>query len=250
MAAGRRSAVFGVRLGAVAVLAAVSFAGPASAGGFFDDLFGGLQRMFERPAPSPAPDPLQSMAKAPNPAPVQRWSEAGPARGFCVRTCDGFYFPVQAHRGASSGDMCRAFCPAGDVRVYGGSNIDYALARDGSRYANLATAFLYRKRTVAGCTCNGRNQFGLAHITIDSDPTLKPGDVVATSHGLLAFTGRTGGADFTPVASYPGFAPAYRAQLSSMQVSRSVREEPLTTSSLGLQGTADNSGVSGTPLAR
>lgn len=247
MAAGCRSAVFGVRLSAVAIIAAVAFAQPASAGGFFDDLFGGLQRMFERPAP--APDPLESMAKAPNPAPVQRWSEAGPARGFCVRTCDGFYFPVQANRGASSGDMCRAFCPAGAARVYGGSTIDYAVARDGSRYADLDQAYLYRKRTVAGCTCNGRDQFGLAHIAIDSDPTLKPGDVVATSNGLLAFTGRTGGADFTPVASYPGFPPAYRAQLSAMQVARSIREEPLTTSSLGLQGTADNS-VSSGPLAR
>lgn len=247
MAAGCRSAVFGVRLSAVAIIAAVAFAQPASAGGFFDDLFGGLQRMFERPAP--APDPLESMAKAPNPAPVQRWSEAGPARGFCVRTCDGFYFPVQANRGASSGDMCRAFCPAGAARVYGGSTIDYAVARDGSRYADLDQAYLYRKRTVAGCTCNGRDQFGLAHIAIDSDPTLKPGDVVATSNGLLAFTGRPGGADFTPVASYPGFPPAYRAQLSAMQVARSIREEPLTTSSLGLQGTADNS-VSSGPLAR
>lgn len=245
MTAGRRRTVFGVRLSAVAIVAAAAFAQPASAGGFFDDLFGGLRRMFEPSAR--APDPLESMAKAPNPAPVQRWSEAGPARGFCVRTCDGFYFPVRAYRGASSGDMCRAFCPAGAVRVYGGSNIDYAVARDGSRYADLDKAYLYRKRTVAGCTCNGRNQFGLAHIAIGNDPTLRPGDVVVTRNGLLAFTGRTVGADFTPATSYPGFPPAYRAQLSSMQVSRSATLEPLTTSSLGLQGTADNSLRSGPP---
>ena len=240
--------MFAVRVGAAAILAAAAFAQPAAAGGFLDDLFGGLRRMFERPAR--APDPLDSMAKAPNPVPAPRWNEAGPARGFCVRTCDGFYFPVQAYRSASSGDMCRAFCPAGAVRVYGGSNIDYAVARDGSRYADLDKAYLYRKRTVAGCTCNGRNQFGLAHIAIGSDPTLRPGDVVAGRNELLAFTGRNGGTDFTPAASYPGFPPAYRAQLSSMQVSRSVRDEPLTTSSLGRQGTADNSALHNGPPAR
>lgn len=233
MAAGGRNALFGVAAGAVTV-ALVTFAciAPAAAGGFFEDLFGGLQRMFERPAPMP--DPLDSLAKAPNPPPAQRWGEAGPARGFCVRSCDGFYFPVQAYGSAGSAEMCRAFCPASVTRVYGGSDIAYAVARDGSRYADIDRAFLYRKQTVAGCTCNGRNQFGLAHIDINRDPTLKPGDVVATRSGLLAFTGWNGGADFTPVASYPGLSPAYRAQLSAMRIRTTPTPEMVTAASLPL----------------
>jgi len=249
MAVGRQRGRFGVRARAIVLfIATVSFAGPASAGGFLEDLFGGLQHMFGRHPP--VPNPLDSMAKAPNPSPAQRWSEAGPAHGFCVRTCDGFYFPVQANRGASSTAMCHAFCPASATIVYGGSNIDYAVARDGSRYAELERAYSYRKQMVAGCTCNGRNQFGLAHIDINTDPTLKPGDVVAGRTGLLAFTGRNGGADFTPVASYPGFPPTYRAQLSAMQVSRSAWGEPVTTSSLRLPESADNGGIRGAPSAR
>ncbi len=234
MAAGGRRVLFGAAAGAMTVaVATFTLVGPASAESFFDSLFGGLRRIFERPAPHP--NPLESMAKAPNPAPAQRWGEAGPARGFCVRACDGYYFPVQAYPGVSATAMCHAFCPGSATRVYGGGDIDYAVTRDGSRYADLDRAYLYRKQTVAGCTCNGRNQFGLAHIDINTDPTLRPGDVVASRNGLLAFTGRNGGADFTPATSYPGFSPAYRAQLSAIQTVRSPpAETAVTTSSLGL----------------
>ena len=230
------------------VLATAGSVGPAAAGGFLQDLFGGLQRMFERPARGP--DPLDSMAKAPNPPPGQRWGEGGPARGFCVRGCDGFYFPVQANPGVSAAEMCHAFCPASEARVYGGSDIDYAVARDGSRYADTERAYLYRKQTVAGCTCNGRNQFGLAHIDINSDPTLKPGDVVATRNGMVVFAGRNGAADFTPAASYPGFSPAYRAQLSAMRIRTTPTPETVTTSSLALQGNAEVSDLRRDPSAR
>ena len=51
---------------------------------------------------------------------------------------------------------------------------------DGSRYADLDTALLYRKQLVAGSTCNGRDRFGLAHVDVNTDPTLRPGDIVAT----------------------------------------------------------------------
>ncbi len=35
-------------------------------------------------------------------------------------------------------------------------------------------------------TCNGRDQFGLARIDVNTDPTLRPGDIVATRSGLVA----------------------------------------------------------------
>ena len=76
------------------------------------------------------------------------------------------------------------------------------MARDGAHYADLDTAFLYRKQLVANCTCNGRNAFGLAPFDLSSDPTLRPGDIVATRQGLMAFNGKNGSADaFTPVNS-------------------------------------------------
>src|SRR6516225_9269688 len=58
----------------------------------------------------------------------------------------------------------------------------------------------YRKQLVANCTCNGRNAFGLTSFDVKRDPTLRPGDIVSTNEGLLAFTGRSEqGAAFTPV---------------------------------------------------
>ena len=70
------------------------------------------------------------------------------------------------------------------------------------RYADLDTAFLYRKELVDGATCNGRDHFGLARIDAKTDPTLRPGDIVATESGLLAVTGmKNRVADFTPIDS-------------------------------------------------
>jgi hypothetical protein len=192
--------------------------GPQPAGaGFFDQLFGGLRHMF---APPPRvehyADPLSSLARAIDPPQERlRARDVGPTQAFCVRTCDGHYFPVRAHPGMSAADACHAFCPASATRLYAGSNIDYARAPDGSRYVDLDTAFQYRKQLVAGCTCNGRTAFGLASIPPQSDPTLRPGDVIATPDGLMAYSGDNA---FTPVASYRGFTPAQRAQLANIKV--------------------------------
>jgi len=38
---------------------------------------------------------------------------------------------------------------------------------------------------VAGCTCNGKDQIGLAPVKIEDDPTLRKGDIVAGSNGLV-----------------------------------------------------------------
>ena len=54
------------------------------------------------------------------------------------------------------------------------------------------------------------------------DTSLRPGDVVATTDGLVAYSGvRTGTgltAEFTPVASYPGLTAETRARLGEMKV--------------------------------
>lgn len=57
-------------------------------------------------------------------------------------------------------------------------------------------------------------------MTLDS--SLKAGDVIATSDGLVAYTGVRLGmeqtAEFTPVASYPGLTAQVRARLGEMKV--------------------------------
>ena len=43
-------------------------------------------------------------------------------------------------------------------------------------------------------------RWDLHHLDVNNDPTLRPGDIVATKDGLVSFTGRSGpGASFTPV---------------------------------------------------
>jgi hypothetical protein len=204
----------GALLSAAGIAAVVMLATPASAQSFLEQIFGGLQRVFSPPAASVSPGGMQSMASAPDARVIT--ADNGPARAFCVRTCDGHYFPVEAHGRLSVATACQTACPAAETKLYSGSNIDYALARDGSRYADLPNAFLYRKKLVAGCTCNGRTAFGLAPVTAaQDDPSLRPGDVVATQNGLMAVGGS---GQLTPAASYAGFSAVDRAQFSRIKV--------------------------------
>lgn len=122
---------------------------------------------------------------------------------FCVRLCDGRFFPIGETGNSTPKKMCGALCPATRTKVFEGAAIDDAVADDGARYEKLATAFLFRKEVVDKCTCNGKDPFGLAKIDPAADPTLRGGDVVATAQGLKVFTGsysaRSGAARFTPI---------------------------------------------------
>ena len=85
--------------------------------------------------------------------------------------------------------LCSALCPASKTKVFYGSTIDSASAEDGERYANLPTAFAYRQRISADCTCNGRDIFGLARMDAAADPTLRAGDMIQTANGPQVFNG-------------------------------------------------------------
>ncbi len=206
-----------------ASVALTAFAGPEPASaGFFDRLFGDIRRAVESPRPpsNGFANPFSSLANHFNPSKEKLRSDAGgPTKAFCVRTCDGHFFPVQAHAGVSAAESCRSFCPASQTKLYGGSNIETASAGDGTRYGDLPNAFVYRKQLVAGCTCNGRNAFGLAHLDAANDPTLRQGDIVATKSGLMAFTGnRNSTAEFTPVENYSRLSKSAREKLAETKV--------------------------------
>ena len=195
----------------------------ASATGFFDFLFGNNNGQ-HAPQANAYADPYNPSSVPPAPAPAQRADAGGGGRysGYCVRSCDGRYFPVQAQGGATPAQMCQAFCPASTTKVYFGSNIDGAIAATGERYADSDNAFAFRKGLRADCTCNGREPTGLAPVDLSLDTTLRPGDVIATANGLVAYSGSRVGnnqtAEFTPVASYPGLTAEVRAKLGEMKV--------------------------------
>jgi hypothetical protein len=138
-----------------------------------------------------------------------------------VRSCDGRYFPL-ARGNATPVQICQAFCPASSTKVFFGSSIDGASSATGERYADSENAYAYRKALRADCTCNGRDPAGLAAVDLTLDTSLRPGDVIATANGLVAYSGvRTGisqTAEFTPVASYPGLTADVRARLGEMKV--------------------------------
>jgi hypothetical protein len=109
----------------------------------------------------------------------------GGEQAFCVRSCDGRYFPITAGDGQSRAASCNSFCPASETKVVYGSSIDRAATEKGKPYSELPNAFRYRNELVAGCTCNGKDQLGLAPVRIEDDPTLRNGDIVAGAKGLV-----------------------------------------------------------------
>jgi Protein of unknown function (DUF2865) len=208
---------------AAAIVAPTILCLPASvsAEGLLDFFFGGGQKPQQHQAPQANVfDPFGLNQQAPQP-PSSRPAIAGSGPAFCVRSCDGKYFPLM--RGSASPvQMCQAFCPASPTKVFFGSTIDSAYAANGERYADSENAFAYRKALRADCTCNGRNPAGLAPIDLALDTSLRSGDVVATTDGLVVFSGvRIGNgqaAEFTPIAAYPGLTADLRARLNEMKV--------------------------------
>jgi hypothetical protein len=190
------SAISGKRLAFCAVVAvcALSAAPAVQARDFFTALFGAFSDN-----PSLAPSQSEPSARLPfasegdilgrRPEParprVSYSSGGGGEQAYCVRTCDGRYFPISAGDGQSRAASCSSFCPASETKVVYGSSIDHAATENGKPYSELPNAFRYRNELVAGCTCNGKDQLGLAPIRIEDDPTLRKGDIIASAGGLM-----------------------------------------------------------------
>jgi hypothetical protein len=167
-------------LGATALTCASALASAAQAQDFFSALFGGLTR-------GRTPYVSMPFANEDGSVPAPRGEmrpRYGGGQAFCVRTCDGRYFPITASDNASKAASCNSFCPASETKIVYGSNIDNAATENGKPYSELPNAFRYRTEIVAGCTCNGKDQIGLAPVKIEDDPTLRKGDIVACENGL------------------------------------------------------------------
>ena len=123
-------------------------------------------------------------------------SRVAPRRGS-----DEFYGEVYAppplHRNAKP--ICEALCPATKTEIFSGSEIAQATSADGSPYQKLANAFVYRERIVPGCTCNGHDELGIASMKIEDDPTLEPGDLIATKNRLVPFRTWRKEPKYTPI---------------------------------------------------
>jgi len=169
-------------LGVAAALCASALAPVAQAEDFLSALFGafGVGR-------SHAPSIQLPFGGEGNPFAPQGDARprAGGSQAYCVRTCDGRYFPVNGSDGHSRAAICSSFCPASETSVFYGGSIAHAATENGKSYSELPNAFRYRNEMVAGCTCNGKDQIGLAPVRIENDPTLRKGDIVAAADGMM-----------------------------------------------------------------
>jgi hypothetical protein len=238
---------------AIAIASPIAFAPhPVSAEGLFGFFFGGAQKQHQQASPPQASFFADPFNNNPAPPPQPHTAVASSGTSFCVRTCDGRYFPLM-RAAASPVQMCQSFCQASATKVYFGSNIDGATTVSGERYADSENAYAYRKALRADCTCNGRDPAGLAPVDLTMDSSLRAGDVIATTDGLVAYSGvRVGNdqtAEFTPVSSYPGLTAEVRARLGEMKVAP-VRDDvaaadaPVVTGSIQPVATAPKPAVS------
>jgi hypothetical protein len=91
----------------------------------------------------------------------------GEHRTLCVRTCDGYFFPISfaTNPGSFERDkaICAALCPAAPTMLFTHRSGDdegpqNMTALDGTPYTDLATAFDFREsRRSENCTCGRAN---------------------------------------------------------------------------------------------
>lgn len=133
---------------------------------FFETLFGGN-------APGSA---------APESAPGSNY------RTVCVRTCDGFYFPISFStvqgRFADDEQACKRMCPASEVMLFAhrnpGEDISRATSISGRLYSELPNAFRYRQKFDAACSCRRPGESWAQALQQADDRTIERGDIVVT----------------------------------------------------------------------
>lgn len=149
---------------------------PSRLRGFFDSLFGGpggavgSEPQAGVPGMSPAEAPLASTY-----------------RTLCVRTCDGFYFPISfatvPARFVDDERTCQRTCPAAEAMLFThrnpGEDVSHAVSLAGKPYTQLPNAFKYRQEYVEGCGCKRPDQSWVDALG-PSDSTLERGDIVVT----------------------------------------------------------------------
>lgn len=149
---------------------------PAYAQSWLEILFGGGQKPAPRaPSVPRTPEVRQSAQNVEQTQRDNRIQEDGDSDGtqtrrrssemsgqqtMCVRTCDGYYWPIRypSNRKDFESDeaLCKASCGT-EAKLYSratpGTPPEEMKDENGRSYGDTPTAFLYRKRLVDGCAC-------------------------------------------------------------------------------------------------
>jgi hypothetical protein len=122
---------------------------------------------------------------------------SGTFRTVCVRSCDGFYFPISystmSSHFADDERACQRMCPASEVALYSyrnpGEDMQQAVSISGQPYTALPNAFRYRKEFTPACSCRRPGQsWADALKNADDSTTLESGDIVVTDQKAKALS--------------------------------------------------------------
>src|SRR5215203_2296573 len=195
--------------------------GPA---GFFDSLFGGS-------GPGTIVNP--NVPEAP---------QGNTFRTVCVRTCDGFFFPISystvPSKFADDEKVCQAMCPASEVALYShrnpGQDVSQAVSTTGRAYSELPNAFAYRKALNSSCSCKPSGQTWADALKQLDDKTIERGDIIVNEERARQLSQpqvdaqgkpiRANARPNTPAAKSTATAPASNAATAS--AASSPEEKP------------------------
>jgi len=195
-------------------------------GGFFDRLFGNDGTPSNDIAPGISSTPAGPMG--------------GTFRTLCVRTCDGYYYPISystsPERFAADEQTCQRTCPAAEVQLYTyhnpGEDVSQAVSLAGRPYTDLPTAFAYRKAMSPACSCRRAGESWADALKINGpDQTVAPGDVVVTEQNARRLSQPRIGADGKPIRpdAKAGTAPTSDPQASAPPAESEPGKRPVRT---------------------
>jgi hypothetical protein len=149
----------------------------------------------------------------------------GTYRTVCVRTADGYYYPISysttLERLEQDADACKRTCPGADVQLYyyhnPGEEIAQAVSLSGGRYTDLPTAFEYRRK-LSGANCRPAGEsWADALKSLGPDTTVEAGDVVVTEQNAKQMSQPRTGADGKPLKATANAAPAPQPSTSLVE---------------------------------
>ena len=116
-------------------------------------------------------------------------------RTVCVRTCDGFFFPISFSTAPSRFNddqrTCQRMCPAAEAVLYThrnpGEDMNQAVSAGGRLYTELPNAFKFRQEFNAACSCKKQGEtWADAMKGVEDHTTIEQGDVVVTEERAKA----------------------------------------------------------------
>lgn len=125
-----------------------NFGNEGTRGGLLDDIFGGGYDYVDG---------------AYNP-----WSTQQTRRTVCVRTCDGFYWPISFSTTddyvAQDAISCHEMCPGTEVAMFSyrnpGEEPEDMISLSGTPYRSMSYAFRFREEIDTSCSCQTREAVG------------------------------------------------------------------------------------------